>query len=343
MREGLISIIMPVYNAEQYLADTINSVINQTYKDFELVAVNDGSTDQSLNILRRFNDERIIVIDKENTGVSDTRNVGINAANGEYVCFLDADDSYSPEYLERLFETAVENKADMVVCNYIAFRGEAKFQAKKTVSATVESTNMLLQAGVLTSACTKLIKISILLEYKINFDKDMSFGEDLFFCWKAYLASNRVFYIDEPLYGYRMATESATTKYHPNLYDKYKKAFEDLKQFGKSVGKNDEYAMDVFLATRIPSFIRMLIREKSSFKKKKNDLRRILSDDTIVDVYRDWEKFMKHTNNIDTRFYLNCRECRVYNLLAFGFITDLKDKAKRPIKKMIARFYLNRK
>lgn len=334
MRKGLISIIMPVYNAEKYLTDTINSVLNQTYKDFELIAVNDGSTDQSLNILSRFNDERIIVIDKENTGVSDTRNVGINVANGEYVCFLDADDSYSPEYLERLFATSVENEADMVVCNYVPFRREAKFQVEKSVPVNVQSIDTLVQAGVLTSACTKLIKLLTLYKYEIKFDKNMSFGEDLFFCWKAYLASNRVFFIDEPLYGYRMTTESATTKYHPDLYDKYKKAFDDLKQFGKSVDKNDEYEMDVFFATRIPSFIRMLIREKSSFKKKKNDLKRILNDDTIIAVYRNWEFFKTHIHQKDEKFYRGCKCNNVCALLLSGYVNETISFCKKLLKRL---------
>lgn len=335
MREGLISIIMPVYNAEKYLADTIHSVLNQTYRDFELIAVNDGSKDQSLNILKQFDDKRIVVINKENTGVSDTRNVGIQAANGEYVCFLDADDCYASVCLEKLYEIAHRNDADMVVCNYVPFRGHPKFQTKKLVPTFVENADTLVQAGVLTSAWTKLIKLSTLSKYEIKFDRNMTFGEDLFFCWKAYLASNRVFFINEPLYGYRMAIESATTKLHPNLYDKYKKGFEDLKQFGKSVGKNDEYAMDVFFATRIPSFIRMLIREKSSFKNKKNDLRRILSDDTIVDVYCNWERFVEYTQCADTKFYLKCKAKKVYNLLLVGYITNLKDTMKRFIKKII--------
>ena len=343
MREGLISIIMPVYNSEKYLTDTIHSVLNQTYKDFELIAVDDGSIDQSLNILKQFDDKRIVVINKENTGVSDTRNVGLQAANGEYVCFLDADDNYASVYLERLYETALGNDADMVVCNYVPFRGQPRFQTKKSVPVNVKNTDVLVQAGVLTSACTKLIKSSTLSKHEIKFDRNMTFGEDLFFCWKAYLASNRVFFIDESLYGYRMTIESATTKYHPNLYDKYKKAFEDLKQFGKNIGKNDEYAMDIFLATRIPSFIRMLIREKSSFEKKKNDLKRILSDDTIVNVYRDWERFVEHTQCSDTKFYLKCKARKVYDLLLFGYITNLKDTMKRFIKKIITRAYLNNK
>ena len=92
MKNELISVVIPVFNAEKYLRETVQSVLNQTYSNFELIAVNDGSTDRSLEILQQITDDRIRIIDKENTGVSDTRNVAIKAARGEYICFLDADD-----------------------------------------------------------------------------------------------------------------------------------------------------------------------------------------------------------------------------------------------------------
>ena len=117
--------------------------------------------------------------------------------------------------------------------------------------------------------------------YHIQFDKDMTFGEDLFFCWKALLASNNVWFIDEKLYGYRMTASGATSKYHPKLYEKYKAAFSELKEFGRTVGKDDEYAMDVFFTTRMPSFIKMTVKEKSGFFKKIRRLRKILGDEII--------------------------------------------------------------
>ena len=115
-----ISIILPVYNAGNYLRDTLDSVLEQTYSDFELIAVNDGSTDNSLAILQEYKekDDRIFIIDKSNSGVSDTRNIGIAHAKGEYIAFLDADDVYSPIYLSLMFHTAKEKQADIVVCEY---------------------------------------------------------------------------------------------------------------------------------------------------------------------------------------------------------------------------------
>lgn len=332
MENGLVSIIVPVYNAEKHLADAIQSVLDQTYSNFELIAVNDGSTDRSLEILQRFTDQRVRIINKENTGVSDTRNVAIKAATGEFVCFLDADDYYSPCYIQRMYETAIANDADMVVCNYVPFRGKPYFSEEKSTAVSVQSTEALVQAGVLTSAWTKLIKTSTLSKLNILFERNMSFGEDLFFCWKTFLASENVWMINEKLYGYRMTDSGATSKYHPELYEKYKAAFTDLKAFGKTVNKDDEYAMDVFFATRMPSFVLMTVREKCSLAQKRNRLLHILDDNIIQSVYKNWNLFVTRINVDQIAFYEKCRKKQIFSLLLYGYkrnaITLLKSKIK---------------
>lgn len=335
MENGLLSIVIPIYNAEKYLKETIHSVLNQTYSNFEIIAVNDGSTDHSLEILQQFTDERIQIINKENTGVSDTRNKAIKAAHGKYICFLDADDYLSPQYLERMYMTAEENSADMVVCNYLPFRGIPDFSNVKSEAIAVQSTDILVQAGVLTSACTKLIKKSTLSKYNIEFDTNLTFGEDLFFCWKAYLASDNVWMIDEKLYGYRMAGTGATSKYHPELYEKYKMAFEDLKKFGEEVNKNDEYEMDLFFATRMPSFILMTVREKSSIVQKRKRLLQILNDGIIEDIYGSWDLFVKRIHSDEVKFYDQCRRKKVFTLLLSGYKRNLIMLLKNKIKELL--------
>ena len=335
MEQEMISIILPIYNAEKYLHETIQSVLNQTYTNFELIAVNDGSTDGSMDVLQRIADDRLRIIDKKNTGVSDTRNMAIKAARGEYICFLDADDYYAPFYLQRMYETAIDKDADMIVCNYVPFRGEPNFSEMKSEALQVENSEMLVQAGVLTSACTKLIKISTLYKYEIFFDTNMSFGEDLFFCWKAYLASRNIWMIDEKLYGYRMTNNGATSKYHPKLYEKYKAAFVELKQFGKMVNKDDEYQMDVFLATRIPSFILMTVREKSSLREKSNRLLNILDDDVIQSVYENWNIFIKRIKPEEISFYEKCRRKKIFILLMSGYKRNIISSVKNKIKEIL--------
>ena len=114
-----VSIIIPVYNVEKYLRECLDSAINQTLKDIEIICINDGSTDSSLEILREYQakDDRITVIDKQNEGLSATRNLGINLAKGEYISFLDSDDFIDLDFCEKLYNAAVKYRADIACAN----------------------------------------------------------------------------------------------------------------------------------------------------------------------------------------------------------------------------------
>lgn len=118
-RNKKISVIVPVYNCEDYIYDCINSIIRQSFEDFELILLNDGSTDNSLNVCRSFvkDDKRILLVSHENMGVSLTRKKGVELSNGEYITFIDADDSIEEDYLETLYNAMTESEADIVCCN----------------------------------------------------------------------------------------------------------------------------------------------------------------------------------------------------------------------------------
>ena len=117
MEKVKISIIVPIYNAEQFLEKCLNSLINQTYQNLEIVCINDGSKDKSLSILKEYQkkDKRIIIIDQANQGVSEARNKGIKMATGEYICFCDADDSYKDNFIEVMYSTILKYKVDVVI------------------------------------------------------------------------------------------------------------------------------------------------------------------------------------------------------------------------------------
>ena len=112
-----ISVIIPVYNTENYLKECLNSVINQTFKDIEIICVNDGSTDNSLSILEEYarTDSRIKIINQKNQGVSSSRNNGIKSARGEYIMFLDSDDLYKPDLCEKVVEKIDSQSPDIVM------------------------------------------------------------------------------------------------------------------------------------------------------------------------------------------------------------------------------------
>jgi Glycosyltransferases involved in cell wall biogenesis len=115
----MISVVIPLYNKEASIANTMKSVLAQTYADYEVIVVNDGSTDGSMQVLSQFQDSRLHVINKENGGVSSARNAGIAAAHGEYIALLDADDEWCPDYLDHMAGLALQHpECDVVACRY---------------------------------------------------------------------------------------------------------------------------------------------------------------------------------------------------------------------------------
>ena len=120
MNQPLVSIILPVYNAQSHLARCVGSICAQTYRSIEIIILNDGSKDQSLPVCEEFRqkDPRILLVDKANSGVSDTRNLGLKLASGKYVEFVDSDDYLDPDFTERLVAAAEENEADFVIAPY---------------------------------------------------------------------------------------------------------------------------------------------------------------------------------------------------------------------------------
>lgn len=120
--DGLISVIVPVYNAEKYIERCVDSILGQTYRNFELLLIDDGSLDGSASICKKYaeDDHRISVISQPNGGAGKARNTGIKLAKGEYVAFVDSDDYISPSYLENLYKAALSGEFDIVQCNYLS-------------------------------------------------------------------------------------------------------------------------------------------------------------------------------------------------------------------------------
>ncbi len=182
----LISVIIPLYNKEKYIEDTIKSVLNQTFTDFELIIVNDGSTDNSLKVIEKFNDERINVFSKENAGVSSARNYGIYKSKGEYIAFLDADDTYFKEHLNNLYYFMLQNKGVNIVCD--KYTSDKKIKSSENATITVINKNNILnyfsKSQFPFSLCNCLIKRKYIENYNLNFEEKLSIGEDINFILK---------------------------------------------------------------------------------------------------------------------------------------------------------------
>lgn len=321
---------MPVYNSEKYLSEMLDSILAQAFEDFELIAINDGSKDNSLAILNDYakRNSRIVAIDKENTGVSDTRNLGLRTANGDYICCVDSDDYLSPDYLNTLYHIAIEKQADMVVCNYQTFHGTPSFTENRFEAQKIGTSAALVQAGVLTSACTKLIKKSALYNNNVTFPVGVTFGEDLFFSWKAYIVCESVWYIDKRLYGYRLTGESATSKYHKNIYQNYQVNFTSLREFAVKHGKETEVkAIDYFFTKRLPTFMMMTARSKLSFKDKIKHVEKVISDQTICSVLNgQWSDFSRLLTSEEIALYKIAKNRKYLLCLLFGYKLNTRMK-----------------
>lgn len=205
-----ISVIIPVFNAEKYLNQCIESVLNQTYKNIELLIVDDGSTDTSLSICETYknNDARIRVIKNSRGGVSKARNTALDIATGDYVGFVDSDDFIEPEMFEKLITLCEMQKADMAICN---FTSDENFLEKTDI---ISSTPTLYESHKLVEQYwfTKKIDIHELtlwhmlfrrnVIHQLRFNEKLINGEDNLFVLNAMLNSNSIVLTDEQLYHY---------------------------------------------------------------------------------------------------------------------------------------------
>ena len=224
------SIVVPVYNVESYIRECIESVLNQTYPDFELILVNDGSTDQSPTICEEYaaKDSRVKVIHKENGGLSDARNVGTAQAIGEYIIYIDSDDYIQiPTFLEQLRQTS-EAKPDIIVYKFIKYFEESKsFSSRHYSMSGFENCNdladqisFLVQSdGFYCSAWSKAIRLDLLKEHNINFEKGL-LGEDQEWYYHILLKAKSMAAIDSEFLVYRQRPNSITSSWKmKNLTD----------------------------------------------------------------------------------------------------------------------------
>lgn len=211
----MISVIVPVYNVEKYIDKCIESILCQTWKDFELILVNDGSTDASGEICSQFakKDRRIRVFEQQNKGLSGARNTGTKQAKGEYLTYIDSDDFIHPEYLEVLYKTAVDNQTEVAACAYQnCLEGEGfGWKKEKVEQPTIctgreavfrivrdNSRQMIVAWGKIYHADLK--EMLIYPEGKVH--------EDEFVTYKVLYAAEKVSIVDRPLYAYVQRKES---------------------------------------------------------------------------------------------------------------------------------------
>ena len=211
-KQPLISIIIPVYNVERYLPECLDSLLAQTYQNFELLCVNDGSSDSSQSILEQYarKDSRVRVFCKKNGGVSSARNFGLEQAKGEYIGFVDSDDFVLPRFLERMQQAMDAEKAKIAVCGFqkvpenssLIKKCEDKAQAKPQIVRLEEYSFDHTQCPAACIYVWRVLFQKSIVE-NLRFDEKIAISEDTLFFFQALLKAGSLAFVPEKLYQYR--------------------------------------------------------------------------------------------------------------------------------------------
>ena len=238
-----ISVIIPIYNAQEYLKDCLNSVLNQTFKDFEVICVNDNSTDGSLNILKNYKnkDSRLIIYTGKGTGAGGARNIGMENAKGEYLLFLDADDFFDPKMFEEMYNRAVETNSDIVVCDAIKYNTNTNeyldycnsFIPVKNIEQSVISykddpENIFQYYS--NNVWNKLYKHQLIMENNIRFQEIVR-SNDIFFVKTAIVSAKSISCVNKKLVNYRIGHTTNLQSNNADTPFEYTKTFYALKEY----------------------------------------------------------------------------------------------------------------
>lgn len=231
-----ISIIVPVYNAEKYLHRCVDSILAQTFTNFELILVDDGSPDSSGAICDKYakNDNRVKVIHKENGGVASARQCGIDNATGEYTIHADPDDWVEPNMLQELYNKAKETDADMVICDFYVDTENERVYRTQNVSSITSSVVLkeLLFHRLHGSLWNKLIRLACYTDNNIKFAEGLNTSEDYLICVKVLKNNPRVAYLNKAFYHYdqQINSDSITHQYTASTYRMHMLLLDELEK-----------------------------------------------------------------------------------------------------------------
>lgn len=311
-----VSVIIPIYNTEIYLKQCLDSVINQTFKDFECICINDGSTDNSLSILKEYisKDTRFKLIDKKNEGVSVARNTGIQNASAKYILFVDSDDWITKNHIEVLYDTIEKYDCDLVSSDAYFYDNQTKKTYLKRpqneffnrIITSTETKKKLLALGNIWGSWGKIYKKEFLTKNDILFRKCVM--EDILFIYEVILASKSIMFIDKLLYFYRKnIINSATSNNNGRIY-----IFIDLfKTLRQTLIKKNNY--DAYKKTFVSHVIKCFAFELEESKLPLKTLNRIFIQ--IKNEFLDEKTGLFYPDNIPHKIrILVFQFCLRYNI-----------------------------
>lgn len=298
-----ISIIIPVFNAEEYLTKCVESIENQTYKNFEIVLVDDGSSDGSGKLCDELKEKynNISVIHQKNAGASVARNKGIETATGKYIFFCDSDDYIESEMLEKLIKAKTDYPDRLPLCGIkkITSSGEkiCTLDGEKLILLEKEDFFAIQKAQLFNAPVNKLYEKEVLIEKNIRFNPNVALGEDMIFNADYVISTSCDFVvINEPLYIYDTSVNnSLSKKYLPNMLDDYiamKKKFNQLIEFTHTDMQKYAQRYATILLYNIVNAIKNTMSEKNSApaSEKIRQIKTILDSFDIRDIIKKADK-----------------------------------------------------
>ena len=307
----IVTIIVPIYNAEKYLHKCIESILAQTYTDFELLLINDGSKDNSGAICEEYatKDSRVRVFHKENGGASAARNCGLDNAIGEYICFIDADDWVDEDYIEKLLPT---DGTEMTVCS-IKYEGKNNnytlplWHKDYNNKNLCESLNYIVEHMAVCSPSCKIMKRDIIERNNIRFDTKVSAGEDMLFIYDYIAGIQKMRTISFPLYHYNVVETSLSHKVVPidTTYYIMDALRHKLNKIGEKFNWECSHALKGMSCTQLFNMLAYVKQEKHFLTKIKL-LNKILRNNNIRYLLYDRDYIIKRRQySVSTKMILS--------------------------------------
>lgn len=321
-----VSVIIPAYNVEKYIYKCVESVINQTLEDIEIVIVNDGSTDNTLTLINEISkrDNRIKVISQSNKGLSEARNAGLKYVSSKYVIFLDSDDWIDSNMLEIMYNKAEINKCDIIQCNYITDYNGYRENIKQNIEPNIiidENNKRILKekiisGNIVTYSWDKMYRLEFLNKHNIKF-KPIPRFEDWYFIVEAITKCNRFMFIPNHLYYYRIVSGSLSKKYCDNyeelIINLQSTKLNYMKEWNMN-GVSDNKKFIISLGNDILKLVNYIFDENNN----QNSIRKYKR---LKYIYKN--NLVKRTfNKTNTEYYLlNCDENNRYTRMIFSNIS----------------------
>lgn len=330
------SFIVAIYKVEKYIGRCIESLLNQTYDDFEVILVDDGSPDNCPSICDNYakKDNRIRVIHKENGGLISAREAGLNASIGEYICFVDGDDFIKSDMLETYNQIINHNDVDIICSGYSSYFSDEKIvefvqkipigfyskdKLEQQVYSQMLSTSPFFSFYIFPSLVAKCFKKSILNGVYDDVPKSITLGEDVAVSYQMLYKANGVFVTAYCGYMYRQNPESMTHKFDKNLYIKIKVLIEYMKCLEQKANWNsgcqiDEYAVFLLNLARVNELI---YNNADRYKDKRKNFLIYLNDSLFFEALKKIRR--KGLKNSLINFFL--RKKWIYPLYLYGIIS----------------------